>query len=140
MQQRFDVCRASGFDAIEPDNMDVFELGSDSGFEFTRDDGIEYALWLAAEAHARGLGIGQKNAASITQEISEHYDWALLESCYSDGDWCGEFDAYVAADKPVFMCEYEGESFDAACDAYQEQGFSPILKSLELDAEITFCD
>lgn len=139
MQARFDVCQASGFDAIEPDNMDVFELGSDSGFELTRQDGIEYALWLADEAHARGMGIGQKNASGITDEIIAHYDWALTESCYSDGDWCSDVMAYVAADKPVFMCEYEPDSFDAACDAYEGLGFSPILKSLDLDEEITFC-
>ena len=66
MEKRFDICKAKGFDAIEPDNMDVFELGAASGFPLTETDGIVYALWLAEAAHARGLGIGQKNAAGIT--------------------------------------------------------------------------
>jgi hypothetical protein len=139
LEARFDVCREKGFDAIEPDNMDVFELGDESGFPLTQEDGVEFALWLAEQAHARGLGIGQKNAAGITAEIVDHYDWALTESCFSDGNWCGDVSAYEAADKPVFMCEYEESSFADACQAWAAQGYSPILKNLDLDAPITFC-
>ena len=136
---RFDTCRAKGFDAIEPDNQDVYELGAASGFPLTEQDGVEYGKWLAAAAHSRGLGIGQKNAAGITGQLVGLYDWALSESCYSDGDWCGELEPYVDADKPVFMCEYAPSSFAAACKAWQPKSFSPILKSLDLDAAITFC-
>lgn len=137
--RRFDVCRQKRFDAIEPDNMDVFELGSDSGFPLTRADGIDFARWLAEQAHTRGLGIGQKNAASITSSIEPSYDWALTESCFSDGNWCGDVSDYVTAGKPVFMCEYEPDSFDAACRAWAPQKYSPILKNLDLDAELTRC-
>jgi hypothetical protein len=139
MSARFDVCQAKGFDAIEPDNMDVFELGSDSGFPLKDADGIAYAKWLADEAHARGMGIGQKNASSITSDIAASYDWALTESCYSDGNWCGDVQAYVKANKPVFMCEYEAKSFSAACSAWKPKSYSPILKGLDLDAPVTFC-
>ena len=139
MSIRFDTCKSKGFDAIEPDNMDVFELGADSGFPLTRKDGIEYAKWLATAAHSRGLGIGQKNAASITSDIAATYDWALTESCYSDGNWCGDVKAYASANKPVFMCEYEAKSFAAACSAWTPKNFSPILKGLDLDAPVTFC-
>jgi hypothetical protein len=37
------------------------------------------------------------------------------------------------------MCEYEEASFEAACARWKARGFSPILKSLELDAPVTFC-
>lgn len=139
MLERFDVCRDKGFDAIEPDNMDVFELGDESGFPLTRADGIAYARFLADAAHARGLGIGQKNAASITEDIVNDYEWALTESCYSDGAWCDDVGAYVLADKPVFMCEYEASSFEDACGYATGRGYSAILKNLDLDAEVTFC-
>jgi hypothetical protein len=139
MNARFDLCRSKGFDAIEPDNMDVFELGQDSGFPLTEKDGIAYAKWLANAAHSRGLGIGQKNAASITGDIASTYDWVLTESCYSDGNWCGDVEAYATANKPVFMCEYEAASFNAACSAWKPKSYSPILKSLDLDAPVTFC-
>jgi hypothetical protein len=139
MSARFDVCQAKGFDAVEPDNQDVYELGADSGFPLTEKDGIEYGQWLAGAAHSRGLSIGQKNASGITSELVALYDWALTESCYSDGNWCGDVKPYVDADKPVFMCEYAAKSFTAACNAWQPQSFSLILKSLDLDAPVTFC-
>jgi hypothetical protein len=139
MSARFDTCKAKGFDAIEPDNMDVFELGNSSGFPLKEADGIAYAKWMAEQAHSRGLGIGQKNASSITDQIAETYDWALTESCYSDSNWCGDVQAYTDADKPVFMCEYESKSFNAACTTWQSKHYSPILKSLDLDAPVTFC-
>ncbi|HEV8548333.1 MAG TPA: endo alpha-1,4 polygalactosaminidase, partial [Polyangiaceae bacterium] len=139
MLARFDTCRAQGFDAIEPDNMDVFELGGESGFPLTRADGVSYAKWLAQAAHDRGMAIGQKNASSITADIEAEYDWALTESCYSDGDWCGDVKAYATHDKPVFMCEYEQGSFSAACSAWQGKGYSPILKDMDLAAPVTFC-
>jgi glycosyl hydrolase family 114 len=139
MLARFDVCQQKGFDAIEPDNMDVFELGADSGFPLTEQDGVDYALFLATAAHERGLGIGQKNAASISAAIESEYQWALTESCYSDGDWCADVSRYAQHDKPVFMCEYEAGSFDAACSKWQKQKYSPILKSLDLDEPVSFC-
>lgn len=139
MLARFDVCQQKGFDAIEPDNMDVYELGADSGFPLSEQDGIDYALWMADEAHLRGLGIGQKNAPGITDQIVSRYQLALTESCYSDGDWCGDVSPYADANKPVFMCEYEQASFADACSNWQPAGFSPILKDLDLDSPITFC-
>ena len=139
MLARFDTCQMKGFDAVEPDNMDVFELGSDSGFPLKRADGVAYAQWLAEVVHARGMGIGQKNTSSITADIESSYDWALTESCYSDGAWCGDVLAYPDHGKPVFMCEYEASTFSAACSAWQSRGYSPILKDMELGASITFC-
>jgi hypothetical protein len=139
MSKRFDACKEKGFDAIEPDNQDVYDLGNESGFPLTKQDGIDYAKWLADEAHSRGLGIGQKNAPNITKDIVALYDWALTESCYSDDDWCGDVKAYVDAGKPVFMCEYEQSSFNNACDAWKPKQYSPILKSLDLDEPVTFC-
>lgn len=137
---RFDVCKAKGFDAIEPDNMDVFELGAASGFPLTEADGLAYARWLAGEAHARGLGIGQKNASVLTADLLATYDWALSESCWADG-WCADLEPYVAAGKPVFMCEYGTDlaAFAAACAWGVPRRFSPILKSLGLDAPVTYC-
>ena len=38
------------------------------------------------------------------------------------------------------MCEYEADDFDAACEFGVPRRYSPILKKLELDAELTFCD
>ncbi len=138
MLDRLDACRSKGFDAVEPDNMDVFELGAESGFPLTRADGIDYAKWLADAVHARGMSIGQKNTASLTDTLEPLYDWALTESCYSDGNWCSDLLAYATDDKPVFMCEYEPASFVDACSAWSSR-YSPILKDLDLGEYVSFC-
>lgn len=141
MKKRLDMCKSKGFDGIEPDNMDMFEGGqSDTGFPLTEADGIAYAKWLAAEAHARGLSIGQKNASSITADIEASYDWALTEDCFADG-WCDDMKAYTAHDKAMFMCEYTDTKVDfaAACKAGKALKFSPILKARDLTPPVEFC-
>lgn len=138
MASRFDGCKNAGFDGIEPDNMDVY--GADSGFPLTPQDGVEYAQWLAEEAHARGLNIGQKNAPEITSQIQPVLDWALTEDCF-DQSWCADVSAYVDHDKPVFMAEYTDTKvdFSAACTWAKPKKFSPILKGRDLDAPVQFC-
>jgi hypothetical protein len=117
--------------------MDVFS--SDSGFDLTREDGVDYALWMAAECHARSLAIVQKNAPEITESIQASYDGALTEDCYADDNWCSDMEPYVEADKPVFACEYDSAIFDDACAWGTSRKYSFILKDLDLDARITFC-
>ena len=141
MKKRFDMCKTKGFDAIEPDNMDMFEGGmNDTGFPLTEADGIAYAKWLASEAHARNMSIGQKNASSITAQIQDVYDWGLTEDCFADG-WCDDMKSYPENDKALFMCEYTDKMIDfaAACSAASTSKFSAILKKRELDAWIQFC-
>ena len=59
MLARLDLCAAKGFDAVEPDNIEIFN--NNTGFPLTYQDQLDYAMWLAKEAHARGLAIGLKN-------------------------------------------------------------------------------
>jgi hypothetical protein len=138
--RRMDVCASRGFHALEPDNMDIFELEGDSGFPLNEAIGLEFALWLASEAHARGLAIVQKNASSLTADLVNQYDGVLTEDCFAD-DWCEEVLAYSEADKPVFMAEYTdtGVDFDAACSFANENGCSPVLKDRDLTDELVSC-
>jgi len=138
--RRLDACRGAGFDALEPDNMDSWEGGSATGFPLTRADGLDFARWLAAEAHGRGLAIVQKNTAPLTADLAALYDGALTEDCFADG-WCADVAAYAAAGKPVFMAEYSDTAvnFAAACAWGQPRGYSPILKDRALTAALTRC-
>jgi hypothetical protein len=138
MAARFDLCKQKGFDGIEPDNMDVYS--SNSGFPLTEKDGIDYANWLAKEAHARGLNIGQKNAPEIAKQIQTAFDWVLTEDCYDQG-WCADVSVYVDNDKPVFMSEYTdtGVDFSAACSWSKPKKYSAILKGRDLDAKVQSC-
>lgn len=135
---RFDLCRQKGFDGIEPDNMDVYD--ANSGFPLTEQDGIDYANWLAREAHARGLNIGQKNAPALAEKLEPNFDWVLTEDCFDQG-WCADVSSYVDHQKPVFMSEYTdtGVDFGAACRWGKPKKYSPILKGRDLDAAVQFC-
>lgn len=136
MAKRLDVCRQKGCDAVEPDNMDVFEASS--GFPLTRADGVNYSLWLAMQSHQRGMAIVQKNASSIVADIRASYDGALTEDCHADG-WCADMQPYLDNNQPVFACEYKSDVFSAACTWGKAKKFSFILKKEDLGAWIQFC-
>jgi hypothetical protein len=131
MRARLDLCQSKGFDAVEPDNIDGYEI--DSGFPLTREDEVAYVRWFAQEAHARGLSVGLKNSPQLIPDLLSTCDWALTESCYADG-WCQEMLPFIAAGKAVLMAEYTGTGVTLAqfCPAARAWNFSPILKNVEL--------
>ena len=132
MGARLDACRAKGFDGVEPDNIDGYT--NDTGFPLTDDDQLLYNVWLADEAHARGLSIGLKNDPDQVGDLLPHFDWALTEDCVAQG-WCEEMVPFVSAGKAVFAAEYTdtGVTLDDVCAAAQAMGLSAILKHRELD-------
>ena len=131
MAERFSRCKMMGFDAVEPDNMDVFD--NDSGFPLTREDGLNYIKLLATTAHMLGLEIGQKNAPDLTNDLVRTMDFAITESCYQD-EWCTQVLPYVRYGKPVFDAEYTDREidFENACRRAQKSLISVILKDRDL--------
>jgi hypothetical protein len=138
MQARLDLCTAKGFDAVEPDNLDIH--ANDTGFPLTYQDQLHYALWLADEAHARGLAIGLKNAPDMVIDALPYFDFAIAEDCFIQG-WCEQLVPFVQAGKPVFAAEYTdtGVDFKAACAWGREHSFSFILKNRILTAFRAAC-
>jgi len=138
MQNRLDECAAKGFDAVEPDNMQIWD--NDTGFPLTYEDQLRYSLWLAEEAHARGLAIGQKNAPDQTRDLVDVFDFAITEDAFYYG-WADEMKPYIQAGKPVFAAEYTDLSgdFEAFCRLSNDLGFSTILKHRDLDAWLETC-
>jgi hypothetical protein len=132
MKARLSLCKQKGFDAADPDNVDVYE--ADSGFPLTKADAIKYMRFLAREAHARGLGIGLKNATSIAPQILDVMDFAVTEDCFEQG-WCNVSKNFIDADKPVFAIEYTDNhiSFPTFCRQAKRIGLSPLLKTRNLD-------
>jgi len=138
MEARLDLCKEKGFDGVDPDNLDGY--ANETGFELGEEDGIAYALWLAEEAHVRGLAIGIKNIPELAARLEPHFDWALLESCFAQV-WCEEMNVFIENGKPVFAIEYveEGMQLKDFCAEAKVLGFSAILKNRELDAWVEFC-
>ena len=114
MCARLDLCKQKGFDAVEPDNIEIYT--NDTGFPITYADQFAYAGWLAEQAHARGLAIGLKNAADMLIEALPFFDFAITEDCFVQG-WHARVLPFVAAGKAVFAAEYTdtGVDFQAAC-------------------------
>jgi len=139
LQARMDQCQQSGFNGIEPDNMDI--ASNVSGFPITYADQLAFAQWLAQEAHARGLAIGQKNGPEMTAELVDVFDFAISEDCFAQG-WCEELLPYINAGKAVFAAEYTDTDVDfpAACRWATQTDFSFILKNRDLDAWIQNCE
>ena len=138
MLTRLDLCKSKGFDAVEPDNMEVYT--NNTGFPLTYQDQLNYALWFADEAHERGLAIGVKNAPDQVQDLIEHFDFAITEDAFYYG-WADKMLPFIEAGKPVFAAEYTdlNGKFAAFCRQSKELKFSTILKHRGLDAWLQTC-
>jgi hypothetical protein len=138
LRARLDLIKSKSFDAVEPDNMEIYT--NDTGFPLTFEDQLRFARWLAVEAHQRGLAIGQKNAPDQARDLVDIYDFAITEDAFYY-DWAEKMVPYIHAGKPVFAAEYTdlGGDFRTFCQASRKLGFSTILKNRGLDAWIQTC-
>jgi hypothetical protein len=109
MLARLELAASKGCDGVEPDNVDGY--ANETGFPLSAGNQIAYNRWLAAEAHARGLSIGLKNALALVPDLVGDFDWALNEQCFQY-DECDALLPFIAADKAVFGVEYEGDPAD----------------------------
>lgn len=136
MRARLDLCRDKGFDGVEPDNVDGYT--NDTGFPLTYQDQLAYNIWLAGEAHARGLSIGLKNDEAQAADLVSHFDWAMTEDCFAD-EWCEEMAPFTDAGKAVFAAEYTdqlttNQFLNQVCPQAEALNLDVILKDRDLDA------
>lgn len=135
MRARLDLAQQKGCDGVEPDNVDGY--ANDTGFPLTGSDQLTYNIWLAAEAHQRGLSIGLKNDLDQIPDLLPYFDWALNEQCFQY-DECDLLLPFVQAGKAVFGVEYEGELADFCPQAIAYQ-FSWLLKEWDLGPARAAC-
>src|SRR5215208_3935363 len=102
MLARLDLCKAKGFNAVEPDNMEIYT--NNTGFPLTYEDQLKYALWLADEAHRRGLAIGVKNAPDQVKDLLYAFDFASTDDAIYYG-LAQKMVAFIQARKPVFAAD-----------------------------------
>ncbi|GAA3370579.1 endo alpha-1,4 polygalactosaminidase [Streptomyces sannanensis] len=130
MAERLDMCRAKGFDAVEPDNMDGYL--NRTGFPLTAADQLRYNRLIARLAHARGLTVGLKNDLPQIPQLVRDFDFAVNEQC-AQYDECAELTPFIRAGKAVFHVEYE-LSTGRFCPQSRTLGLSSMLKKYELGA------
>lgn len=115
VDRTFATCADEGFDAVDLDNLDSFTRSRDL---LDLDDGAALATLLVQRAHARGLAVGQKNAAEHTATFAQLFDFALVEEC-AQYDECGTYlDAYGGRVYAVEYTDAQQTGFDEACERW----------------------
>jgi len=117
---RLDLAVQKGCDGVEPDNLDGYV--NDTGFPLTYADQLAYNLWLAEQAHTRGLSVGLKNDLDQVDDLQPYFDWALNEECFTYQE-CDRLSPFVDGGKAVFGVEYSLEPAD----------FCPQANALDFD-------
>lgn len=135
MQARLDECKEKGFDGVEPDNIDGYT--NDTGFPLTYQDQLDYNMFLANEAHARGLSIGLKNDLDQIPDLLPYFDWALNEQCFQFNE-CDKLLPFINDGKAVFHVEYKG-GLKKFCPEANEMNFNSLKKSRNLKAKRKAC-
>ncbi len=130
IEARLDLAVEKGCDGVEPDNVDAYQ--NESGFPLTYEDQLNYNLWLAEQAHKRGLSVGLKNDLDQIPALEPYFDWALNEECFYYGE-CEKLRPFIEKGKAVFQVEYYLDPEDF-CPEANAMGFSSMKKRPELDA------
>jgi hypothetical protein len=132
---RLDQCAVKGFDGVEFDNVDGY--ANRTGFPLTAADQLTYNVWLANQAHLRGLSAALKNDLGQVKTLLPYFDYAVNEQCFQYKE-CSLLLPFIAAGKPVFEVEYE---LDPAkfCPKANALGFNSLRKNLSLDAYRVAC-
>lgn len=120
-----DGCAASGFQAIEVDNLDTYTRFS----AFKDSDAVAVVRALADHAHARGLAIGQKNTSELlARRADTALDFAIVEECSKTKGECQQF--VTTYGTQVYLIEYDRAGFQADCTAFPQ--ISIVLRDREV--------
>lgn len=138
MRSRLDLAVQKGCDAVEPDNVDGFD--NSSGFPLTAATQLDFNIFLATQAHARGLGVGLKNDLAQLDALEPYFDWALNEECFAYDECDAYAGNFLAAGKAVLHAEYAAPSqLTSVCAVTRPLGLSTIIKDIGLDAARAAC-
>ncbi len=98
-------CKDKGFDAIEPDETEVWS--NKSGFSITKEQNNFYNQKIAEIGHSMGLSVGLKGNTGETPELWPYFDWTLNEQCWHFKECNLLKTSFIDHNKAVFNIEYE---------------------------------
>ena len=169
MAKRIKLASDKGCDAIDPDNVDGFvspfptktllsippanpifprtQQNEENDLGLTTEDSTSFVKFLSAEAAKYKMAVGLKNAGDIIPDVLSVIDFSVNEQC-AQYDECETFAAFIDDGKPVFQIEYprgapndlKSDAADKSCDAKGAGDFSTVLKAMELDGWVQYCD
>ncbi len=135
LEARLDLCKAKGFDGVEPDNVDAYT--NRTGFPLSEQDQLTFNIRIAEAAHARGLSVGLKNDLDQIRQLVPYFDWALNEQCFEYQE-CGGYVDFTRAGKAVFHVEYKTRP-EVFCPQANNMNFNSLFKRIDLDAYRVAC-
>ncbi|AEV81254.1 hypothetical protein ACWT_0242 [Actinoplanes sp. SE50] len=132
---QFDMCRAKGFDAIEPDLMDGY--ANDTGFPASAADQLRFNRFVARLAHDRGLSVALKNDVEQAAELVGDFDFTVNEECAAFAE-CSRLTPFIRAGKAVLHAEYDLAPAEYCAESHRLR-LSSLHKNRNLDAVATPC-
>jgi len=130
MLKRLDLAKKKGFDGIEADNVDGYV--NKTGFPLKSKDQLNFNIFLAKEAHKRGLAIALKNDVDQIKELEPYFDFHINEECHQY-DECDKTLPFIRASKPVFNAEYTKKRSKKICKSAKQKNIQTLILPLELD-------
>ncbi len=104
MKARIANCKAKGFDAVEPDEIDGYS--NDPGFPITYADQLAYNEAFAGWVHQAGMSVLLKGDIDQAVDLQPYFDFTLNEECDLYQECSPGLDAFSNAGKAVFIAEY----------------------------------
>jgi hypothetical protein len=128
IRARLDLAVTKGCDAVEPDNMDGYNVmaHNDPGFPLTFEDQLKFNRQVAAEAHARKLAVGLKNDVLQAAALANDFDFHVSEQCF-EYDECKYLMEFLRQNKPIFEAEYNW-TLPMFCPMAKQLGISAVRK------------
>jgi hypothetical protein len=136
MEERMNLAVKKGCDGIDPDNVDGYT--NPTGFNLSYEDQLKYNIWLANQAHKRGLAIGLKNDLNQINDLVNYYDFAVNEQCFYYNE-CDKLLPFIKEDKAVLGVEYELNK-SQFCNKAKEMNFSWLKMNYELNGTRDSCN
>lgn len=105
MQNRVAVAKSKGAQAVEWDNLDLFN--QNSGFQINQTQTKNYLQMLADITHEAGLAAIFKNTPELSSWAVNIFDGVIVEEAYRYKE-VTSYSAWYRSDKPMWAVEYTG--------------------------------
>ncbi len=140
MKHRLDMAKSKNCDGVEADNVDEFT--NNNGFSITYKEQLEYNIFLANEAHKRGLSIALKNDLEQVNDLLEYFDFSVNEQCFKYKE-CDMLTPFIKKNKPVFNVEYDKKYLDSTeleklCHKSKKLKFNTNVLPEDLDGKYRY--
>ncbi len=130
MTKRLTNLKTKGFQVFEADNISVIDQFSNPTAAQISTN-VEYAKWLAGEAHRIGLKCAFKNGPRLIKSIVNDYDMLITESALLYADDVTQYKLFYDNHKMIFDFEY-----DASKMKPQSQIDRTVFTTIQLDDAI----